>query len=51
MRNIFKRKQCKQCGETLRPFDKTDFCNSYCYSLYKQIEKECKEWRDRLDGN
>jgi hypothetical protein len=43
MKNPLKRKRCKQCGEPLRLFDKTDCCDINCYTMYKSIEKEYEE--------
>ena len=40
MKNPLKRKRCKQCGEYLRLFDKTDFCDYRCYSTCNEIVKE-----------
>ena len=47
MKSPFKRKRCKQCGEPLRLFDKTDCCDINCYNTYVKYEKEYEEIKNK----
>lgn len=36
MKNIFKRKQCKQCGWELKLFSNQKFCSEKCVYTYEK---------------
>jgi len=44
-------KRCKQCGETLKMFHKVDFCDLACCAMYREIEKQQKERKDKNAPN
>ncbi|ALA07722.1 hypothetical protein PBC6_130 [Bacillus phage PBC6] len=39
----FRRRRCKQCGETLKMFHNVEFCDLACCVMYRAIEKQQKE--------
>ncbi|ALA13198.1 hypothetical protein TSARBOMBA_164 [Bacillus phage TsarBomba] len=39
----FRRRHCKQCGETLKMFHNVEFCDLACCVMYRAIEKQQKE--------
>lgn len=43
MKNLFKRKQCKQCGWELKLFSGQKFCSVECVALWEKNLREYEE--------